>query len=626
PPVIVHVPIAAEQPAGAPVHVAATVTDADSAVDRAVLYFRRAGDPGWLTVAMAANGDAYTADIPGFAVGAPGVQYYIEAVDASGNTAHSPVGAPQVAHLFPVADPRDEEPPVIVHTPIADQLMANAEVLVTAHITDNTRVRGVTLNFRRQGDGNWLSVPMPSIGDDYAARIPVFVVAPPGVDYYLEAVDVADNTATHPAGAPAMFHRFSVPGEPLDEAAPVIEHTPVDDGQDEGVAVTIEAFITDQSGVARAEVVFRRVGDHDWVTLGLVDQGDDFFAVDLPARLVAPPAMQYYLHAIDGGQGFDAFDPPGATEEVYRFTVIEADEDGPQIVLDAVPANVSAGTPLPVAAQVTDPSGVARVELRYFSEATGGWVAAEMAADEGDRFVAVIAGAFVVEPAVRLFVEAEDALGNVSTVPGAGSDDPIEVAVEAEREEDPPLIVHSPANSGEQGAPLPISAIITDASGVADAAVLFREAGTDDWIEAALHRDGDTDRFIGTIPAIATRGEAIEYYLTAADTLGNAAVDPGDAPDTYYSVILRATITPDEGLPEDMGPADEDMGPDEADGMMIEPDLGLPMQDGGVGGGGSDDGGSSGCACDAANGGSAPFAWFFVALLAVPVVRRRRRI
>lgn len=86
-PEIRHVPSAEAAYDDAPAVVSATVTD-NTEVETVTLFYRTVGDGGFDSVEMKRNSraiDTYLGEIPRKAVKAAGVEYYIEALDTSGN-------------------------------------------------------------------------------------------------------------------------------------------------------------------------------------------------------------------------------------------------------------------------------------------------------------------------------------------------------------------------------------------------------------------------------------------------------------------------------------------------------------------------------------------------------------
>ena len=93
-------PTAAHEPpgdatAGRAYPVAATLTD-DDGIESATLFYRRGSDLSFTEVAMTADGDTYTAEIPSEAVGQRGLAYFVRAEDAEGLTDQTETFSPAV--------------------------------------------------------------------------------------------------------------------------------------------------------------------------------------------------------------------------------------------------------------------------------------------------------------------------------------------------------------------------------------------------------------------------------------------------------------------------------------------------------------------------------------------------
>jgi hypothetical protein len=100
PPVIIHTPriTAIER---SPIRISATITD-DIEVASATLFFRITGEETWASTSMSPIGNNYSATIQASNVTTAGVEYYIRAVDAALNAAHSPATAPKVPYSITV--------------------------------------------------------------------------------------------------------------------------------------------------------------------------------------------------------------------------------------------------------------------------------------------------------------------------------------------------------------------------------------------------------------------------------------------------------------------------------------------------------------------------------------------
>jgi len=103
PPYINHAPIADGQQAGTTITIGADVSD-PSGIDKVKLFYRYQKDASWSEVEMSETKGWYSAVIPSDAVGPPGVDYYIQATDASENenVGVAPPTAPAYPYSFSV--------------------------------------------------------------------------------------------------------------------------------------------------------------------------------------------------------------------------------------------------------------------------------------------------------------------------------------------------------------------------------------------------------------------------------------------------------------------------------------------------------------------------------------------
>ncbi|MCK4717096.1 MAG: hypothetical protein KAT70_00395, partial [Thermoplasmata archaeon] len=225
---IEHTPLGDTEDTTGPYVIEANISGGDGGIDPNTCDVRYSYDQGsWSTDSMSHVGDAYTGEIPGYD---GDVYYYIRASDMSAHQETDPVDANEgdfnSVYLFHAGD--DVIDPVIVHTVLTDTANAQGPYPVFATITDNIGVASVTLYYQRGAEVQQ-SVAMNNIGNEYSAEIPGPVTAGTTVRYYIEAVDSSNappNTATDPAGAPAVRHSFDLL---TDIAPPVIIHTPLVD-------------------------------------------------------------------------------------------------------------------------------------------------------------------------------------------------------------------------------------------------------------------------------------------------------------------------------------------------------------------------------------------------------------
>ena len=600
PPAIVHAPVTNGQPAGQPVTVSASITDA-SGVASATLYYRAIGAGAFSTAAMSNTaGATYQGTVPGGAVNAPGVEYYLAASDnaAPANGATQPSGAPTAYFTFTVTAPAA---PAITHTPVGNGQPQGQAVTVTADITAQAGLTSTTLHYRPQGGGAFTSVALSNTaGSTYQAQIPGAAVSPPVMEYYLEATDGAGQTTTQPSGG--GVHAFTV--TPSDTSAPSITHVPITNGQPAGQPVTITADVTDVSGVSQVRLHYRVTGGGTYAASTMTAAGSTYSAT-IPAGSVTTAGVQYYLSASDGvAPPNSGTAPAGAPGAVYAFTVVRVFDVGPgDLVISEVMADpsgsetdrewfevynttgdaidldgltfsddgvdaftVNNGGPLLIA------SGGYLVFGRNPSAAANGGVAVDyvytgMALANSTDELVISAGAVEVDRVVY------DAGATFPRTPGrAISLDPLALDATTNdaggswcaatsllsggdfgtpgQENDscqdttPPTIVHTPIASGQQAnLPVAVSAVVTDDTAVGPVELYYRVRGAGTFTAATM-ADIGSDVFQAEIPAAAVTTAGVEYYLRARDAAAtaNETLEPPTAPAQPYAF----DVTPDD--------------------------------------------------------------------------------
>ena len=323
PPVLTHMPVASGRLEGSDVEVAATAVDAGSGVGAVTLYWRALGASSFATLSMQPGAaDVYTVTLAGAQIQAPGIEYYLRAVDGAtpSNSASSPAAAPSATHSFTVS-PLDTDPPTIVHAPLADDQTAGAPVTVTAQATDAGGIQGATLFYRTEGAGPYASTAMALQAGLYRGSIPGVAVVEPALQYYIEVEDRAQpaaNVARAPGTAPATPHRFTV--ITVDTNSPLIELVAVPSPQPPGASVLIEATLADASGVGAVTLFHRRIGTTAFAPLTMT--AGAVHRATLPASSVVLPGVEYYIEAADLAQPANIGRlPAGAPAAVSSFEV-----------------------------------------------------------------------------------------------------------------------------------------------------------------------------------------------------------------------------------------------------------------------------------------------------------------
>ena len=84
--------------------------------------------------------------------------------------------------------------PAIDHAAITSPL-AGGDAEIDAEITDASGVTSANLNYRQGGQHNFTQIPMTSSSDTWSAIIPGSAVTARGLEYFMTAIDDAENTA-----------------------------------------------------------------------------------------------------------------------------------------------------------------------------------------------------------------------------------------------------------------------------------------------------------------------------------------------------------------------------------------------------------------------------------------------
>lgn len=88
---------------------------------------------------------------------------------------------------------KDVEAPQVVHTPVFSAVTGK-KLEISALVTDNVAVTGVTLYYRTVGDAGWNTLEMSSSNDKYFAYLPADAVTLAGLEYYIAATDGVSTT------------------------------------------------------------------------------------------------------------------------------------------------------------------------------------------------------------------------------------------------------------------------------------------------------------------------------------------------------------------------------------------------------------------------------------------------
>lgn len=591
PPTIQFTPPTSSVIEGDPVVISASIFDA-SGVTSARVYYRSGG--AFQSVPMT-GGPTYLATIPAAAVSQPVLQYYIEATDGAlpPNVGTDPVSAPATVNSRTVVP---AAPPILIYAPVPDGRPFGTPVPITARATSLAGVARVQLFYRPATASTFTAVVMSDDGaGNYAAVIPAGAVRGTAVDYYL----VASDTATPPRTTRSPLagqHRFTVSGGG-DTAGPAIVHAPVTAAVRAGQAVTVTASVSDPSGLLSVTLRYRRVGDPGFSNRRMTQVAPGRYEADIPGLIVEPPAVEYYIEAIDRAllqnqsvapptapatparldvlRSFNLAagdlvvteimaDPTGDEAErewfeVYNPTAAPIDLDGLRFVSGSDEFVVDEGAPVFIA------PGDYAVFGRTRIAANNGDVDVDVVYDRltfanGADDLSIEAEALVVDAvaydastyplaegrSLNLAASALDASSNddarswcAARTQWAGGDFGTPGRVNTSCADiTPPDIAHEVVSDGQrEGVAVALTATVSDSGAVASVSVFHRPQGGLAFSETPM-LPGGGGLWFATLTSTAVARPAVEYYVVAEDTAGNQAFFPAMAP----GVTLRFTV------------------------------------------------------------------------------------
>lgn len=83
---------------------------------------------------------------------------------------------------------KDVQAPQIIHTPVTTAV-TGSKLCISATVTDNVAVTGVTLFYRTTGESSWKSLPMTANNSKYSVYLSAADITLAGLEYYIMATD-----------------------------------------------------------------------------------------------------------------------------------------------------------------------------------------------------------------------------------------------------------------------------------------------------------------------------------------------------------------------------------------------------------------------------------------------------
>ncbi|MCG6971335.1 MAG: hypothetical protein LJE85_16335 [Gammaproteobacteria bacterium] len=110
--------------------------------------------------------------------------------------------------------------PEVSHEVIPDSLEAGSSVQIKATVTDNVGVKSVTLFYRTKGEEEYKRITMNRIGEsnEYAVTLGKQDLVEPGIEYYIQAMDLAGNSLLHGYSFSPLAVNVVAPAVPKAEA------------------------------------------------------------------------------------------------------------------------------------------------------------------------------------------------------------------------------------------------------------------------------------------------------------------------------------------------------------------------------------------------------------------------
>ncbi|MGD9402047.1 MAG: FlgD immunoglobulin-like domain containing protein, partial [bacterium] len=204
----------------------------------------------------------------------------------------------------------------IIHNKVTDSEVAGVPFPVTATVESNLNLDPDSIVVWYDDGGGWtmLATAPTANPDEYTATIPAQGMGNT-VEYYVSArAGDWPAAATHPEGAPATVHSFTVG---TDATPPVIAHTALADQPDAEWPVVVAAEVTDNLGIDTVELEYFYNGDAQPALPMAKRLGTDIYEVPLDLAPVPGDFIEYRIKAVDASGAQHVTYEPEATYVVF---------------------------------------------------------------------------------------------------------------------------------------------------------------------------------------------------------------------------------------------------------------------------------------------------------------------
>lgn len=378
--------------------ISADITDF-SGISSALLYYQ-VNSAGWTSTTFSdIIGDTFSVDIGPFSIGDV-IDYYITAEDGSYFKFETVEDNGGAYYQFTVVE--DLVGPTITnvhHVPPSP--IYSDSIYIIADVVDPSGIFNVTLHYRSDGEA-WSTVELLDIGNDQYRRDMTFGFGLL-IEYYVSAIDNSANLNQAIEDNGGLYYSFTIPIPDL--ILPEITYvTQLPTVVTIWNFITVEATITDSSGIFNATVYYR-VNGGSWIASAMFELVTDSYSTYF-GLFSAADVVEYYLEAIDdSAQSNVAIEDNGGS--YFSVTIIDEDTTPPVISeVEHFPTPVVASEFVFISATVTDPSGIFNVTA-YYRVNGGSWLFNEMFIQAPTLYQKNL-GSFSVDDLIEYYIVAFD--------------------------------------------------------------------------------------------------------------------------------------------------------------------------------------------------------------------------
>lgn len=318
-----------------------------------------------------------------------------------------------------------------------------------------------------------------------------------------------------------------------DVSPPVITHTPPNEAIVNS-SITITAYVTDSNGVSSVKVFYRTSGQQSYYFQNMVLTSGNYYSATIPANIVQPSGVEYYIEAVDTNGNISYFASSGQPQYI------------PVVVTDTSPPTVShtplsslvEGTTVTISCTVTDATGVSEVKLYYKNSLMTTYSNLTMQKSNTDLYTVEVLGKDVVLGEFKYYISAKDVYNNISYYGTQSS--PVVVNVISSDTEGP-QVVFSPPSFLDYRMPLEFVLEAQDVSGIKSIILYYKNEDETTYKQTSFVYVQD-NYYRAEIPQndvnISVSSPTLKYFIIATDNRNNSTVIPQNAPQETYKVVI----------------------------------------------------------------------------------------